>query len=262
MFSATLFFGLLSISTKVFAAGPCPPNLNTFADYAILGANGAYDSDSTVSQITGDVGSVSGSLGINATLSTDGTYSTSPIVTGKIYTGNYVSPTPAKLQTGLADLHTAYNDLMGRTSPNFVNLNGGNLGGRTLSPGLYNFPGGVTISSTLTITGSANDYYIFQIQGALNHYSQIVLSGGIIPENIFWGVAGTATFYATSHFEGILIGGGPVWFQDYGTGDDRIPLSGTGRFASFAFVEFQDATIISREWRGFDSCRELAMTAL
>ncbi|KAJ7634995.1 antifreeze protein [Roridomyces roridus] len=253
MFSATLFLGLLSISTKVFAAGPCPPNLNTFADYAILGANGAYDADSTVSQIVGDIGSVSGTLGIDATLSADGTYSTSPIVTGKIYTGNYASPSPAKLQTGLADLHTAYNDLMGRTS---------NLGGLTLSPGLYNFPGAVTISSTLTITGSANDYYIFQIQGALHHYSQIVLSGGIIPENIFWGVAGTATFYATSHFEGILIGGGPVWFQDYGTGDDRIPLSGTGRFASFAFVEFQDATLISREWIELDSCCELTMTAL
>jgi len=77
-----------------------------------------------------------------------------------------------------------------------------------------------------------------------HHTSQIILTGGIIPENVFWGVAGTTTFFSTSHFEGILLALSTVWYQDY-QGSGIAPLSGTGRMASLAFVEFANTTIIS-----------------
>ena len=88
---------------------------------------------------------------------------------------------------------TAYNDAAGRPSPDFSELGTGNIGGKTLAPGLYKWTNTVTLPSDVTISGSANDVWIFQIAGNLTMSSavNITLSGGAQAKNIFWQVAGT-----------------------------------------------------------------------
>jgi hypothetical protein len=69
--------------------------------------------------------------------------------------------------------------------------------------------------SSLTISGGANDVWIFQISGDLSMSSavNISLTGGAQAKNIFWQVAGQATFGTTSHFEGVILSMTGITFQ-------------------------------------------------
>ncbi len=83
----------------------------------------------------------------------------------------------------------------------------GNLGGLTLAPGLYTFGTSVTIPTNVTISGGANDVWIFQISGDLDLSSamSVILAGGAQAKNIYWQVAGAVTLQQGSHFEGIIL---------------------------------------------------------
>jgi hypothetical protein len=61
--------------------------------------------------------------------------------------------------------------------------------------------------SDVTISGGANDVWIFQIAGNLTMSSAVNITriGGAQAKNIFWQVAGDATFGTTSHFEGVIL---------------------------------------------------------
>jgi len=65
----------------------------------------------------------------------------------------------------------------------------------------------VTIPVEVAISGGPNDVWIFQTTGDLTMSAgkKVTLSGGARASNIFWQVAGKATFGANSHFEGILL---------------------------------------------------------
>ena len=69
--------------------------------------------------------------------------------------------------------------------------------------------------SSLTISGGANDVWIFQISGDLTMSNgvNITLTGGAQPKNIFWQVAGTVTVGTTAHFEGIILSMTGITFQ-------------------------------------------------
>jgi hypothetical protein len=110
---------------------------------------------------------------------------------------------------------TAYTDAAGRPSPDFTELGTGNIGGKTLAPGLYKWTNNVTLPSDVTISGGANDIWIFQISGNLTMSSsvKITLTGGAQAKNIFWQVAGTTTIGTTAHFEGIILSMTGITFQ-------------------------------------------------
>jgi hypothetical protein len=112
------------------------------------------------------------------------------------------------LTTAVEDMQTAYTDAAGRSNPNFMNLGAGNIGGRTLTPGLYKWTSAVTIPTNITISGGRNAVWIFQVAGTLKMSSavKIILSGGAQAKNIFWQAAGAVTLGTTSHFEGIILG--------------------------------------------------------
>jgi hypothetical protein len=82
-----------------------------------------------------------------------------------------------------------------------------NIGGKTLAPGLYKWTSTVTIPADVVLSGGANDVWIFQTSGDLtmDASKQVLLSGGAQAKNVFWQVAGKATFGAGSHFEGIVL---------------------------------------------------------
>ncbi|MEO7989729.1 MAG: ice-binding family protein [Chryseolinea sp.] len=181
--------------------------LGTAVDYVIV-AKTAINNSST-STITGDLGlspaATSYITGLALTNSTG--FATSSQVTGKVYAADMVAPTSTNLTTTVNNMITAYNDAAGRTLPDFTELGSGNIGGKTLKPGLYKWTGNVTIPTNVVISGGANDVWIFQIAGNLTSSSatNITLAGDAQAKNIFWQVAGQVTLGTTSHFEGIIL---------------------------------------------------------
>ena len=94
------------------------------------------------------------------------------------------------LTAAIGDKGTAYTDAAGR-APDYTELGAGNIGGLNLGPATYKWSTGVLISTNVTLTGGANDVWIFQIAQDLtvSNGVKVTLSGGALPKNIFWQVA-------------------------------------------------------------------------
>ena len=190
-------------------------DLGGASNYVIL-AKTAINNSST-SAIEGDLGlspaATSYITGLSLTDSTG--YATSAQVTGNVYAADMADPTPITLTSAVNDMITAYDDAAGRPTPDFVELGTGNIGGMTLTSGLYKWTSTVTIPTDVTLTGSADDIWIFQIAGDLTQSSAInvVLSGGAQAKNVFWQISGEATFGANSHFEGNILSMTGITFQ-------------------------------------------------
>jgi hypothetical protein len=200
-----------------------PIELGASANYVILAKTAVNNSSTSV--ITGDLGlSPAATSYITGFALTDATgYATSDQITGRVYAADMADPTPINLTTAVENMITAYNDAAGRLSPDFLELATGNIGGKTLSPGLYKWTNTVTIPTAVTISGSVDDVWIFQIAGDLNMSSgvNITLEGGAKAENIFWQVAGEAILGTTSHFEGIILSMTGITFQTGATFNGR-----------------------------------------
>lgn len=149
--------------------------------------------------------------------------SASVVAPGKIYAADYATPTPTNLTTAVLAMQSAYTDAAGRSPPDHLNVSSGNLGGLTLAPGLYRWGSTVTIPTAVTISGGANDVWIFQISNNLDLSSatNIVLSGGAQAKNVFWQVAGQVTIHANARFEGIILCKTAVTLQTTATLDGR-----------------------------------------
>jgi len=133
-------------------------------------------------------------------------------VTGNIYSVDAAGPackitSATRLGIAVLDMQAAYTDLAGRPSPDFLNLGAGNIGGKTLTPGLYKWTTALIIPTDITITGSPTDVFIFQVVGTLIMSSavRITLAGGVQAKNIYWQTSGAVTLGTTSHFEGIIL---------------------------------------------------------
>lgn len=197
--------------------------LGSAENYVIL-AKTAINNIST-SAVTGDIGlspaATSYITGFSLTNATG--YATSAQITGKIFASDMAPPTPINLTTAVENMITAYNDAAGRQSPKFLELGTGNIGGKTLIAGLYKWTNTVTLTSDVTISGGANDVWIFQVAGdlILSPAAKITLIGGAQAKNIFWQVAGQVTCGTTTHFEGIILSKTGINFQTGATINGR-----------------------------------------
>jgi len=169
-----------------------------------------------------------------------GTYSTSAQVTGKMYASDYNPTTPADLSTAVNDMVTAYTQSGPTilTPANFTPLTG-SMGGLTLTQGIYNYTGSVTIPTSVTISGSATDVWIFQVAGTLTQSAStsVFLSGGALATNIFWIVPGAVCIGTGATFNGIVLAATSV------TLDTGATLN--GRILSQTAVALQKATVIA-----------------
>jgi hypothetical protein len=105
-------------------------------------------------------------------------------------------------QHAQASLTIAYNDAAGRVNPTGL---AGDLGGRTLTPGLYKSTSTISITGDVTLHGKG--VYIFQIASGLtvNSSSRVVLTGGATAANVFWQVGSSATLGTSSVFKGTIL---------------------------------------------------------
>ncbi len=183
-------------------------NLRSAGNYVILAKAGV----STVppSVITGDLGvspiAATAATGFSLIANASNVFSTSAQVTGRIYAADYAVPTPSNLTSAIGDMQTAFTDAASR-APKATELGAGNIGGMTLSPGVYKWGTGLLIPTNVTLSGSSTDVWIFQIAQNLTVASaaKILLKGGALPKNIFWQVSGLVDVGTTAHLEGIVL---------------------------------------------------------
>jgi hypothetical protein len=187
----SVFLLYLTFACGLPAASQAPVVLGAAGNFAVLA--GSTVTNTGASRVIGDVGV---SPGTAVTGFPPGT------VTGTIHAGD-----PAAAQA-IADLTTAIGDAAGRTvAPVTV---AGNIGGQTLTPGLYKSTSSLAISSgdlTLNAQGDANAVFIFQIASTLTTTSgrQVILAGGAQSSNIFWQVGSSATIGTNSVFKGTIL---------------------------------------------------------
>ncbi len=181
---------------NVLAASPAPINLGTAADFGALAG----------AAISG-TGSVEGNVG-------SGTGAIAPAITstGTIYpTGDPV------VMTALADFATAYTE--GKNRPYDVLLSAAayELGGTTLTPGVYKIGAAATLASPVTLNaqGDPNAVFLIHIVGALGATAavgNVVLANNAHSRNIYWIVEGAVSMGAGTHMEGTVLGGAAVAF--------------------------------------------------
>ena len=177
-------------------------NLGVAGNFVILSKSGI--TDVYKSAVTGDIGT-SPITGAAMVISC-------PEVTGTIYSVDAAGPackitSASMLTTAISNMQTAYTDAAGRINPDFLNLGAGNIGGKTLTPGLYKFTTALLIPTDITISGGPDDVWIFQVAGTLNMGSavNVTLADGAQAKNIFWQTSGAVTIGTTSHFEGVIL---------------------------------------------------------
>ena len=171
------------------AAGPAPVGLGTAANFAVLGGSEVTNTGPTT--VIGDVGV---SPGTAVTGFPPGT------VNGTVHAADAVA---AQAKT---DLTTAYDDAAGRAGAASVS---GDLGGQTLTAGLYRSASSLELTGTLTLDaqGDGNAVFIFQAGSALTtaSASRVSLIGGADACNVFWQVGSSATLGTNSVFKGTIL---------------------------------------------------------
>lgn len=228
-----------SFTTGNMVVPGVPVNLGTAGGFVILAKTGISTVPS--SAITGDIGvspaAASYITGFSLTADSTNVFATSPQVTGKVYAADYASPTPSNLTTAVSDMETAFTDAAGRAS-DFTELAAGDIGGMTLTAGVYKWGTGVLIPSNVTLKGKATDVFIFQIAQDLTvaNATQLTLSGGVLAKNVFWQVAGKVELGTTSHFEGVILSQTSITL---GTG-----ASINGRMLAQTAVSIDQSTVV------------------
>lgn len=208
-------------------SGPPPVNLGTAGNFAILTKTGISTTGGTL--VTGDIG-VSPDAAVSITgftlAATPTTSTTAPEVVGLVYASDYNPPTPANMTTAVANMQTAFTDAAGRPAGvgPFLNLGAGTVAGRTLVAGIYTWGSNVNITTDLTLSGGANDVWIFQITGTLDLAAgkNIILSGGAVAKNVFWQVSDSVNLLAGSHFKGIILAQTNVAIRDGASVQGRL----------------------------------------
>jgi len=190
---AALVLCLTTANRAAAQAGPATVFLGTAGTFAALSYAGVTNTGPSV--VTGDLGTypTASCTGLPTPCTGNGPGQ----VNGTIDDADVVA------QHAQASLLIAYNDAKGRTTAPVTVA--GDLGGRTLTPGLYKSTSSLALTGTVTLHGSG--VYIFQIASALtvSNGGTVVLSGGATADNVFWQVGSSASLGTTADFNGTIM---------------------------------------------------------
>jgi hypothetical protein len=182
-------FGLLATLSGTAQAAATPVGLGTADSFAVLAGSGITYTGPNV--ITGDIGS----------------YAT-PSVTGPgsiaFSAGSDRSSDPA-MPGAKSDLATAYDNAAGQGPTTSA---GTDLGGRTLTAGVYNSGSAVGLTGQLELDAAGNPdaVFVFQLNALTTaSASSVVLLGGAQACNVYWQIASSATLGTTSTFRGNIL---------------------------------------------------------
>lgn len=170
-------------------AGQAPVPLGSAGSFAVLGGQTVTNTGPTT---------LGGDLGVSPGSSLTG------FPPGKVNgTIHAIDPTATQAQ---ADLTAAYNDAASRQPPQALPLD---LGGRTLTPGVYKTGAALALTGGLTLDGQGDPGAVFVIQvgSALttNVGSDVNLINGAQPGNVFWQIGSSATLGTSSVFAGTIL---------------------------------------------------------
>ena len=122
-----------------------------------------------------------------------------------------------------ADLITAYIDAAGQGPAIPVTAD---LGGQTLTPGVYNSPTTLALTGVLTLDalGDPNAVFIFQAGSTLTtaSASSVNLIGGAQSRNVYWQVGSSATLGTNSLFRGSILALTSITLTTGATADGRV----------------------------------------
>ncbi len=176
----------------LFGAAPAyaQASLGTAQTYAVLGGSAVTNTGASV--LTGDLG-----------------VSPSASITGfppGTRTGTTNAANAAALQAQ-NDLITQYNAISATSCT--ADLTGQNLGGLTLTPGIYCYSTSAQLTGALTLNaqGNANAVFIFKTGSTLTTAagSSMVMINGGNPCGVAWQIGSSATLGTTTSFIGNLI---------------------------------------------------------
>jgi type VI secretion system secreted protein VgrG len=166
--------------------------LGEAGDFAVLAGSTVTNTGATI--INGDLGLYPG---------------TSITGAGSITLNGAVHNDDAYAQLAQNALTTAYNTAAG-LAPRQV-LTGQDLGGLTLTPGVYFFASSAQLTGTLTLNdlGDPNAQFVFQIGSTLTTATDssvvTIYGGSTLGANVFWQVDSSATLGTGTAFEGHIL---------------------------------------------------------
>ncbi len=183
---------LFTLNVGILSANAIDISLGNAAPFAVL----AY---STVTNTGPSV--VSGNIGL-----TPGTS-----ITG--FPPGILAPPSMQYTTGgvamaaRTDAISAYQQAVAESCNS--DLTGQNLGGQTLTPGVYCFMSSAQITGNLTLNGNGdpNAIFVFQVGSALTtaSTSSVIFQGGAQGSGVFWQVGTSATLGTDTDFAGTII---------------------------------------------------------
>jgi hypothetical protein len=188
---------LILVATATLLGVPIPvaaqtaPSLGTAQSYAVLGGSTVTNTGPSV---------IGGDLGLSPGTAVTG-FPPGTVVGGAIHAAD------AAALSAQNSLTTAYNSAAGQACTQ--DLTGQDLGGKTLTPGVYCFSTSAAVTGTLTLNaqGSAASVFIFKIGSTLTTASgsSVVMTNGGSQCNVFWQVGSSATIGTSTSFAGNIL---------------------------------------------------------
>lgn len=189
--AVTFALGLAAPITT-FAIAATAPNLGTSASFSVF-AGSSMSAD-------GSGATVSGDLGVNPGLSVSGPWT----VGGARYFG-----TGGLSGTAKTDATAAWTSMSEVSQPGGTAWDPAVLGDQTPAAGLYTRAGSATITTPITLNGTASSVWIFQITDDMTFQAgaTITLGAGVNACNVYWRIARDATINGApgNTFRGTLI---------------------------------------------------------
>ena len=212
------------------------PILGGIAPYGAFGGNAGVTNQGINTVVNGSIGSTAASTLITGFHDATAIYTETPLNVGLVTNGIFTAPpmpgTAASFAIAtqaLLDATTAYNNTSPANMPGGTDPGAGELGGLTLTPGIYKSASGTfNISNgnlTLDAQGNPNAVWVFQTAAGLTvgiagptGAKSITLINGALPKNVFWHVGSAATINAAGGgtMVGTIIANSGVTFSTAG----------------------------------------------